>query len=81
MILLALTTIGVRAVILNNRLTAEEIIGSLVIRASVLLISEEFFAEESQKIKDTLPTIQVVTEGAFYRMLNVKNHRLSKKLI
>ena len=61
-ILLALQLIGVRAVILNNRLTAEEISWQLSDSASVLLISEGFFADKSQKIKDTLPTIQVVTK-------------------
>ena len=61
-ILLALQLIGVRAVILNNRLTAEEISWQLSDSSSVFLISEGFFADQSQKIKDTLPTITVVTK-------------------
>jgi o-succinylbenzoate---CoA ligase len=61
-ILLALQLIGVRAVILNNRLTAEEISWQLSDSSSVFLISEEFFADKSQKIKDTLPTMEVVTK-------------------
>ena len=64
-ILLALQLIGVRAVILNNRLTAEEISWQLSDSSSVFLISEGFFADKSQKIKDTLPTITSGDERAF----------------
>ena len=79
-ILLALQLIGVRAVILNNRLTAEEISWQLSDSSSVFLISEGFFADKSQKIKDTLPTITVVTKE---HLQDVKSETpsLSKKLI
>ena len=53
-ILLALQLLGVRAVILNNRLTAEEIVWQLKDSKAVFLISEEFFQEKTEKIKSNL---------------------------
>ena len=56
--LLALQLLGVRAVILNNRLTAEEIVWQLKDSKAVFLISEEFFQEKTEKIKSSLETYQ-----------------------
>ena len=53
-ILLALQLLGVRAVILNNRLTADEIVWQLIDSKAVFLISEEFFQEKTEKIKSSL---------------------------
>ena len=53
-ILLALQLLGVRAVILNNRLTADEIVWQLKDSKAVFLISEEFFQEKTEKIKSSL---------------------------
>ena len=52
--ILALQLLGVRAVILNNRLTAEEIVWQLKDSKAVFLISEEFFQEKTEKIKSSL---------------------------
>ena len=53
-ILLALQLLGVRAVILNNRLTADEIVWQLKDSKAVFLISEELFQEKTEKIKSSL---------------------------
>ena len=55
-ILLALQLLGVRAVILNNRLTADEIVWQLKDSKAVFLISEELFQEKTAKIKSSLET-------------------------
>ena len=51
---MALQLLGVRAVILNNRLTADEIVWQLKDSKAVFLISEEFFREKTEKIKSSL---------------------------
>ena len=53
-ILLALQLLGVRAVILNNRLTTDEIVWQLKDSKAVFLISEEFFQEKTENIKSSL---------------------------
>lgn len=63
-ILLALHLIGVRAVILNNRLSAEEIRWQLSDSSSVFLISEESFKDKTEIVKSELPTLQVITKEA-----------------
>ena len=55
--LLALQLLGVRAVILNNRLTAEEIVWQLKDSKAIFLISEDIFSRENQKIKSSLPRL------------------------
>lgn len=50
-ILLALQLIGVRSVILNNRLSAEEISWQLTDSSSSFLISEEFFCDKIENIQ------------------------------
>jgi o-succinylbenzoate---CoA ligase len=59
-ILLALQLLGVRAVILNNRLTAEEIVWQLKDSKADFLISEEFFQEMTGKIKDSLEKLPLL---------------------
>jgi o-succinylbenzoate---CoA ligase len=59
-ILLALQLLGVRAVILNNRLTAEEIVWQLKDSKTVFLISEEFFQEKTEKIKSSLSDLPLL---------------------
>lgn len=61
-ILLALQLLGVRAVILNNRLTAEELIWQLQDSQAASLISEEFFADERAKIGSMLPDLPQLTK-------------------
>lgn len=61
-ILLALQLLGVRAVILNNRLTAEELIWQLQDSQAASLISEEFFTDERAKIGSMLPDLPQLTK-------------------
>lgn len=61
-ILLALQLLGARAVILNNRLAAEEISWQLADSSASFFISEDFFAEKVKKVKDKLPALKVVTK-------------------
>ena len=53
-ILLALQLLGVRAVILNNRLTADEMVWQLKDSKAVFLISEELFQQKTEEIKSSL---------------------------
>lgn len=59
-ILMALQLIGVRAVILNNRLTAEEIIWQLKDSQSAYLISEEYLQKKAYFIQEKLPDVSVL---------------------
>lgn len=56
-LLLSLQLLGVRAVILNNRLTAEEIVYQLNDSKAVSLISEDAFQEKVVKIMGSLPRL------------------------
>ena len=56
-LLLSLQLLGVRAVILNNRLTAEEIVYQLNDSKAVFLISEDAFQEKIVKITSSLPRL------------------------
>ncbi|KAA9012714.1 o-succinylbenzoate--CoA ligase [Niallia endozanthoxylica] len=58
-ILLALQLLGVRAVILNNRLTADELIWQIRDSNSVFLLSEERFLEKLSNISDSLPDLPI----------------------
>jgi O-succinylbenzoic acid--CoA ligase len=61
-ILLAFQLLGVRAVILNNRLTAEELIWQLQDSQAAFLISEELFAEKKEVIGSRLPGLSLITK-------------------
>ena len=61
-ILLALQLLGVRAVILNNRLTSEELVWQLKDSKAAFLISEEIFAEKREKIAFQIPKLPQVTK-------------------
>lgn len=61
-ILLALQLLGVRAVILNNRLTAEELIWQIKDSNSVFLLSEEKFLEKLNNISGSMPDLPVFTK-------------------
>ncbi|MFB9987878.1 o-succinylbenzoate--CoA ligase [Bacillus benzoevorans] len=60
--LLALQLLGVRAVILNNRLSAEELIWQLEDSQAAFLISEELFAEKRERIGRMLPELPQLTK-------------------
>ncbi|MCQ6274475.1 o-succinylbenzoate--CoA ligase [Bacillus sp. V3B] len=61
-LLLSLQLLGVRAVILNNRLTAEEMIYQLNDSKASYLISEDVFQEKIIKIINSLPKLSVFTK-------------------
>lgn len=61
-ILLASQLLGVRAVILNNRLTAEELIWQLQDSQAAFLISEELFAEKKEVIRSRLPGLSLISK-------------------
>lgn len=61
-LLLSLQLLGVRAVILNNRLTAEEMIYQLNDSKATFLISEDAFQEKIIKIMNSLPKLSVLTK-------------------
>jgi O-succinylbenzoic acid--CoA ligase len=69
-ILLALQLIGVRAVILNNRLTAEEMIWQLKDSKAVFLISEESFQEKAYFIQEKLPDLSVIIKENLHDFKN-----------
>ncbi len=67
-ILLALHLIGVRAVILNNRLSGEEISWQLSDSSSLFLISEEFFHDKIEKIQNSkLPNMKMLKKEALFQ--------------
>ncbi|WP_338453343.1 o-succinylbenzoate--CoA ligase [Niallia oryzisoli] len=61
-ILLALQLIGVRAVILNNRLTADEIIWQINDSKAAFFLSEELFHDKLENISRSLPALSVFTK-------------------
>jgi O-succinylbenzoic acid--CoA ligase len=61
-LLLSLQLLGVRAVILNNRLTAEEIIYQLNDSQATFLISEDTFQEKILKVTNSLPRLSCLTK-------------------
>lgn len=61
-ILLALQLLGVRAVILNNRLTAEELLWQLQDSKAEFLLSEAAFAEKLATIGSQLPKLPQLTK-------------------
>ncbi len=61
-ILLALQLLGVRAVILNNRLTAEELVWQVKDSQAAFLISEDLFAEKREKILFQITNFPQVTK-------------------
>lgn len=71
-ILLALQLLGVRAVILNNRLTAEELIWQLQDSQAAFLISEELFAEKREVIGSRLPGVSLITKESLSSVSFVK---------
>ncbi|MDQ6600032.1 o-succinylbenzoate--CoA ligase [Bacillus salipaludis] len=56
-VLFALQLLGVRAVILNNRLTSSEIIWQLKDSQAAFLITEKSFADKELEIRDMIPTL------------------------
>lgn len=66
-ILLALQLIDVKAVILNNRLTAEELIWQLDDSTSAFLITESSFDEVSQKVVNSLRGISAIHKEELFR--------------
>ncbi|WP_026572093.1 o-succinylbenzoate--CoA ligase [Bacillus sp. UNC438CL73TsuS30] len=56
-VLFALQLLGVRAVILNNRLTSPEIVWQLKDSQAALLITEKSFTDKGLEIRDILPTL------------------------
>ncbi|OIK12770.1 o-succinylbenzoate--CoA ligase [Bacillus sp. MUM 116] len=56
-ILFALQLLGVRAVILNNRLTSSELVWQLKDSQAASLITEGSFADKELEIRDMLPTL------------------------
>ncbi|MED3561625.1 o-succinylbenzoate--CoA ligase [Bacillus xiapuensis] len=56
-ILFALQLLGVRAVILNNRLTSSELVWQLKDSQAASLITEGSFADKDLEIRDMLPTL------------------------
>ena len=78
--ILALQLLGVRAVILNNRLTAEEIVWQLKDSKAVFLISEEFFQEKTEKIKSSLRDLPLLLKETL-EDTPLKNHKFWKKWI
>ncbi|WP_394239500.1 o-succinylbenzoate--CoA ligase [Niallia oryzisoli] len=61
-ILLALQLIGARAVILNNRLTSDELIWQMKDSNSVSLLSEEKFQEKLSHVSSSLPDLSIFTK-------------------
>ncbi|GLB58614.1 o-succinylbenzoate--CoA ligase [Cytobacillus sp. NCCP-133] len=64
-ILLALQLIDIKAVILNNRLTAEELIFQMNDSQSPFLLTESVFDDVSQKISDSLTVSSILKEDLF----------------
>lgn len=56
-ILFALQLLGIRAVILNNRLTVSEIVWQLKDSQAAFLITERNFADKEHEIRDMFPTL------------------------
>jgi o-succinylbenzoate---CoA ligase len=61
-ILFSLQLLGVRTVMINNRLTAEEMAWQLSDSKAAFLISEEVFSEKLTKIENELSEIKVFTK-------------------
>lgn len=66
-ILLALQLLGVRAVILNNRLSSEEINWQLTDSNSIFLISEEYFDDKIERMKGERPNIKIITKEILFQ--------------
>jgi o-succinylbenzoate---CoA ligase len=60
--LFALQLLGVKAVILNNRLTPAELVWQLNDSKASLLILDSSFSESEQLIKEQIPTLSTVTK-------------------
>ncbi|MBU8879860.1 o-succinylbenzoate--CoA ligase [Bacillus sp. FJAT-29790] len=65
-IFLALQLLGVRAVILNNRLTAEELIWQMNDSKAKFLITENDFSLISVELKDAIPDLVAVEKEALF---------------
>ena len=66
-ILLALQLIGARAVMINSRLTAEEIVWQLNDSRSAFLLAEERFQETIAAVKERISTVKVVTKEKLFQ--------------
>ncbi|OHX49066.1 o-succinylbenzoate--CoA ligase [Cytobacillus oceanisediminis] len=66
-ILLALQLLDVKAVILNNRLTAEELIWQMNDSKSAFLLTENTFNEVSQKVVNSLGEISAIYKEDLFR--------------
>ncbi|KON90226.1 O-succinylbenzoic acid--CoA ligase [Sporosarcina globispora] len=66
-ILLALQLIDVKAVILNNRLTAEELIWQMNDSTSAFFLTENSFDEVSQKVVNSLDEISAIHKEDLFR--------------
>jgi len=76
--LLALQLLGVRAVILNNRLTTEEIIWQLKDSKAAFLISENFFEEKVKEIGSSLESLPVLLKEMLADTLFEEPHLLEE---
>ncbi|CAM3857341.1 o-succinylbenzoate--CoA ligase [Aeromicrobium ponti] len=65
-ILLALQLIDVKAVILNNRLTAEELIWQMNDSQSAYLLTERAFEEVSQNITNSVPAVSAILKEKLF---------------
>ncbi len=79
-IYLALHLLGVRAVILNNRLTNDELIWQLNDCQADFFITEEYFSSKSNEIKASLPNLPTISKEILFHSDFVDEPRIMDEI-